>query len=460
MFRWGEHLLRFLTISNSSTPAGADHREKLMFASSVPTDQGVLAPAEPGKDSPYRNRSVEENLELFERMKNGEFEEGSHVLRAKIDMSSPNVVMRDPVIYRIKKVPHHRTGDKWCIYPMYDFTHCLSDAIEGITHSICTLEFENNRPLYEWILEQVFPKPHPQQIEFARLNLSCTMMSKRKLLQLVQQGIVSGWDDPRMPTLAGLRRRGFTPAAIRDFCERIGVAKANSVVDYSLLEHCLREDLNNTACTMAVLRPLKVVIENYPEGQIEYLEAVNNPNDPQRAPLGSLRPRDLHRTGRFHARSAQGLLPLGTRCEVRLRFAYFIKCTDVVYGADGSVVELRPCTTPRLKVVLLRTDARSRATLHWVAAEHSLPAEVRLYDQLFTKEDPNEGDFMENLNPNSLEVVQDARVELNMREVRPGDKFQFERLGYFCVDLDSTPDRLVFNRTVSLKDSWAKMQKK
>lgn len=417
---------------------------------------------QPGKDSPYRNRSVEENLELFERMRNGEFEEGSHVLRAKIDMASPNVVMRDPVLYRIKKVPHHRTGDKWCIYPMYDFTHCLSDAIEGITHSICTLEFENNRSLYEWILEQVFPEPHPQQIEFARLNLSYTVMSKRKLLQLVEQGVVSGWDDPRMPTLAGLRRRGFTPAAIRDFCERIGVAKANSIVDYALLEHCLREDLNMTAKrTMAVLRPLKVVIENYPEGQVEYVEAVNNPNDPDAGTRLVPFAREIFiERDDFMVDPPKKFFRLAPGREVRLRFAYFIKCTDVIYDDEGNVVELRAVYDPETKGGSAPDGRKVKATLHWVAAEHSLPAEVRLYDHLFAKEDPNEGDLLENLNPASLEILTDARVELNMQDVQPGEKFQFERLGYFCVDLDSTPERLVFNRTVPLRDTWAKLQRK
>ncbi len=417
---------------------------------------------EPGKESPYRNRSVEENLELFERMKNGEFAEGSHVLRAKIDMASPNVVMRDPVLYRIKKVPHHRTGDKWCIYPMYDFTHCLSDAIEGITHSICTLEFENNRPLYEWILEQVYPKPHPQQIEFARLNLSYTVMSKRKLLQLVEKGIVSGWDDPRMPTIAGLRRRGYTPQAIRDFCERIGVAKANSIVDYALLEHCVREDLNETAPrTMAVLRPLKVVIENYPEGQVEYLEAANHPNNPEAGTRLVPFTREIYiERDDFMLDPPKKFYRLAPGREVRLRFAYFIKCTDVICDDEGNVVELRAVYDPETKGGSARDGRKVKATLHWVAADHSLPAEVRLYDHLFATEDPNEGDLEENLNPNSLEIVTDARVELNLKDVNPGDKFQFERLGYFCVDLDSTPERLVFNRTVALKDTWAKLQGK
>lgn len=417
---------------------------------------------EPGKESPYRNRSVEENLELFERMKNGEFEEGSHVLRAKIDMASPNVVMRDPILYRIRKVSHHRTGDKWCIYPMYDFTHCLSDAIEGITHSICTLEFENNRPLYEWILEQVYPEPHPRQIEFARLNLSYTVMSKRKLLQLVNEGVVRGWDDPRMPTLSGLRRRGYTPEAIRDFCDRIGVAKANSMVDHALLEHCLREDLNMRAPrTMAVLRPLKVVIENYPEGQVEYLEAQNNPQDPEAGTRLIPFAREIYiEQEDFMIDPPKKFFRLAPGREVRLRYAYFITCTDVITDDQGNVVEIRATYDPETKGGSAPDGRKVKATLHWVAAEHSLPAEVRLYDHLFLKEDPNEGDLLENLNPNSLEVLDEARVELHMKEVQPGDKFQFERQGYFCVDPDSTPEKLVFNRTVALRDSWAKAQQK
>lgn len=413
----------------------------------------------PGKDSPYRNRSIEENLDLFERMKNGEFEEGSHVLRAKIDMSSPNVVMRDPTLYRIRKVSHHRTGDKWCIYPMYDFTHCLSDAIEGITHSICTLEFENNRPLYEWILEQVYPEPHPQQIEFARLNLSYTMMSKRKLLDLVNRGIVEGWDDPRMPTLSGLRRRGYTPAAIRDFCDRIGVAKANSMVDVALLEHCVREDLNKTSPrTMAVLRPLKVVIENYPEGQVEYLEALNNPQDPSAGTRQIPFAREIYiEQDDFMIDPPKKFFRLAPGREVRLRFAYFITCTDVITDDAGNIVEVRATYDPETKGGAAPDGRKVKATLHWVAAEHSLPAEVRLYDHLFITEDPSEGELEENLNPNSLEVLTGARVELNMKDVKPEDKFQFERLGYFCVDKDSSPDHLVFNRTVGLRDTWAKV---
>jgi glutaminyl-tRNA synthetase len=463
-FDWGEHLYY-----------ASDYFEQLygfavelikqgkayvcdLSAEEIREYRGTLT--KPGKNSPYRDRSVEENLDLFARMRAGEFEEGSRVLRAKIDMTSPNVVMRDPALYRIRKVEHHRTGDEWCIYPMYDFTHCLSDAIEGITHSICTLEFENNRPLYEWILDQVYPEPHPQQIEFARLNLSYTMMSKRKLLDLVNRGIVQGWDDPRMPTISGLRRRGYTPASIRDFAERIGVAKANSIVDVALLEHCVREDLNKTAPrTMAVLRPLKVVIENYPEGQVEELEAANNPQDPDAGTRKIPFAREIYiEQEDFMEDPPKKFFRLAPGREVRLRFAYFITCTDVIKDEDGNIIEIRATYDPETKGGSAPDGRKVKATLHWVAAEQSLPAEVRLYDHLFTKEDPNEGDVEENLNPNSLETLTEARVELNLATVEPGDRFQFERQGYFCVDQDSTKDKLVFNRTVALRDTWAKVQ--
>ena len=464
-FDWGEHLYY-----------ASDYFEQLygfavelikqgkayvcdLSAEEIREYRGTLT--QPGKNSPYRDRSIEENLDLFARMRAGEFEEGSRVLRAKIDMASPNVVMRDPTLYRIRKVEHHRTGDEWCIYPMYDFTHCLSDAIEGITHSICTLEFENNRPLYEWILEQVYPEPHPRQIEFARLNLSYTMMSKRKLLDLVNRGIVESWDDPRMPTISGLRRRGYTPASIRDFAERIGVAKANSIVDVALLEHCVREDLNKTAPrTMAVLRPLKVVIENYPEGEVEYLEAVNNPQDPEAGTRQIPFAREIYiEQEDFMEDPPKKFFRLAPGREVRLRFAYFITCTDVIKDEEGNIVEIRATYDPETKGGAAPDGRKVKATLHWVAAEQSLPAEVRLYDHLFIKEDPNEGDLEENLNPNSLEVLTDARVELNLAEVESGDRFQFERQGYFCVDKDSTKEHLIFNRTVALRDTWAKMQK-
>ncbi len=415
---------------------------------------------EPGQNSPYRERSVEENLDLFERMRQGEFEEGQRVLRAKIDMASPNVVMRDPVLYRIRKMEHHRTGDQWVIYPMYDFTHCLSDAIENITHSICTLEFENNRPLYEWILEQVYPKPHPQQIEFARLNISYTLMSKRKLLDLINRGIIDAWDDPRLPTLSGLRRRGYTPASIRDFCDRIGVAKANSIVDVALLEHCLREDLNQHAQRrLAVLDPLKVVIENYPEGQVEQLEAQNNPQDPEAGTRHVPFAREIYiEREDFMEDPPKKFFRLAPGREVRLRFAYFITCTDVNKDKEDNVVELRATYDPDTKGGSAPDGRKVRGTLHWVAAEHSIPAEVRLYDHLFTKEDPNEGHLDDNVNPNSLEIITEARVEANLAGVQAGDKFQFERQGYFCVDPDSSPERLIFNRTVSLRDTWARVK--
>lgn len=429
-----------------------------LSAEEIRAYRGTLT--EPGKDSPYRNRSIEENLDLFERMRKGEFEEGSHVLRAKIDMASPNIVMRDPTLYRIRKVTHHRTGDAWCIYPMYDFTHCLSDAIENITHSICTLEFENNRALYDWILEQVYPEPHPRQIEFARLNLTYTMMSKRKLLQLVNQGIVTGWDDPRMPTLSGLRRRGYTPSAIRDFADRIGVSKANSTVDYAFLEHCLREDLNQTAPrTMGVLRPLKVVIENYPEGQVEYVEGMNNPQDPSAGTRQIPFAREIYiEQEDFMIDPPKKFFRLAPGREVRLRFAYFITCTDVIKDNDGNIVEIRATYDPDTKGGSAPDGRKVKATLHWVAAEHSLPAEVRIYDHLFTTEDPDVGEIEDILNPNSLEILTDARVELNLKDAKPEDKFQFERQGYFCVDPDSTTEKLVFNRTVALRDTWSKIK--
>jgi len=464
-FDWGEHLYfasdyfeQLYDLAVELIKQGKAYVCELS-AEEIRAYRGTLT--EPGKDSPYRNRSVEENLDLFHRMRQGEFEEGSHVLRAKIDMASPNIVMRDPTLYRIRKVTHHRTGDQWCIYPMYDFTHCLSDAIENITHSICTLEFENNRPLYDWILEQVYPKPHPQQIEFARLNLTYTMMSKRKLLELVNRGLVNGWDDPRMPTLSGLRRRGYTPAAIRDFAERIGVSKANSMVDYAFLEHCLREDLNQTSPrTMAVLRPLKVVIENYPEGQVEYVEGVNNPQDPAAGTRQIPFEREIYiEQEDFMIDPPKKFFRLAPGREVRLRFAYFITCTDVIRDEEGNIVEIRATYDPETKGGSAPDGRKVKATLHWVAANHSLPAEVRIYDHLFTVEDPSVGELEDILNPNSLEVLTDSRVEVNLADVKPEDKFQFERQGYFCVDPDSKPERPVFNQTVALRDTWSKVSK-
>jgi len=421
---------------------------------------------EPGKESPYRNRSVEENLDLFARMRAGEFPDGSRVLRAKIDMASGNLNMRDPVMYRIMRVPHHRTGDKWCIYPMYDFAHCLSDSIEGITHSICTLEFEDHRPLYDWFLDELEVECHPQQIEFARLNLSYTVMSKRKLLQLVQGGYVSGWDDPRMPTISGLRRRGYTPESIRNFCDRIGVAKRASVVDIALLEHCVREDLNKTAPrVMGVLRPLRVVIENYPEGQTEELDAINNPEDPSAGTRKVPFSRVLYiERDDFREDPPKKFYRLAPGREVRLRYAYFLKCVDVVKDENGQVIELRCTYDPETRGGAAPDGRKVKATIHWVSAEHAIEAEVRLYDRLFLDPNPDKGkggpDFKTFINPNSLEILTGCKLEPSLRDAEAGTRYQFERLGYFCVDtVDSKPGALVFNRIVSLRDAWAKIEK-
>ena len=418
----------------------------------------------PGRNSPYRNRSAEENLELFERMRAGQFQAGSRVLRAKIDMASPNLNLRDPVMYRILHAEHHRTGDKWCIYPTYDWAHGLEDSIERITHSICTLEFENHRPLYDWFLDELGVY-HPQQIEFARLNLSYTVMSKRKLQQLVQDGLVSGWDDPRMPTICGLRGRGYTPQSIRKFCKRIGVNKFNSTVDIALLEHCLREDLNKTSPrVMAVLRPLKVVIDNYPQGQVEELEAVNNPEDPGAGTRKVPFSRELYiEQEDFMEEPPKKFYRLAPGREVRLRYAYFITCTDVVKDAGGQIVELHCTYDPATRGGDAPDGRKVKSTLHWVSAAHALEAEARLYGHLFSKEDPDDvtqgEDFKSNLNPNSLEILSSCRVEPSLGGAKPGDRYQFERLGYFCVDPDSSEGRLVFNRTVTLRDPWAKIQK-
>jgi len=419
---------------------------------------------EPGRESPYRNRSVEENLDLFQRMRDGEFPDGSKVLRAKIDMASPNMNMRDPVLYRIKRVNHYRTGEKWCIYPMYDFTHPISDALEGITHSICTLEFEDHRPLYDWVLENVSVPCRPQQIEFARLNLSYTVTSKRKLLKLIEDGYVTGWDDPRMPTIAGIRRRGYTPESIRDFCERVGVAKKNSVVDIAMLEHCVREDLNRRAPRrMAVLRPLKVVIENYPEGKVEELEAINNPEDPS---MGSRKvpfSREVYiEQEDFMEDPPKGYRRLAPGREVRLRYGYVIRCEDVIKDEDGNIVELRCTYDPETLGGATPDGRKVRGIIHWVSAPHAVSGEVRLYDRLFTIENPGEvEDFWNYVNPESLIVLKDCKLEPSLADAEPGSFYQFERQGYFCVDLvDSKPDRLVFNRTVALKDSWAKIQQR
>ena len=420
---------------------------------------------QPGKNSPYRDRSVEDNLDLFARMRAGEFADGSLVLRAKIDMASPNLNLRDPVIYRIRRATHHRTGDAWCIYPMYDFTHGQSDALEGITHSICTLEFEDHRPLYEWFLKELPVPCQPQQIEFARLNLTYTVMSKRKLLELVTQRQVSGWDDPRMPTLKGLRRRGYTPESIRNFCERIGVAKRNSVVDMAMLEHYVRDDLNKRAPrVMAVLHPLRVVIDNYPPDRVEQLEAVNNPEDPGAGTrqLPFSRVVYIERDD-FREDPPRKFFRLAPGREVRLRYAYIIKCVEVVKDDAGNIVELRCTYDPETRSGGSAESRKVKATLHWVSAAHAIPAEVRLYDSLFTRPDPDTVEdgrsYTDFLNPDSLEVLTACQLEPGLAEAEVGSRYQFERLGYFCVDPDSTEGAPVFNRTVTLRDTWAKIQK-
>ncbi|MCX6356020.1 MAG: glutamine--tRNA ligase/YqeY domain fusion protein [Candidatus Aureabacteria bacterium] len=419
-----------------------------------------------GKESPFRARPLEENLDLFERMRRGEFPDGAHVLRAKIDMASPNLNMRDPVLYRIRHVAHQRTGDIWCIYPMYDFAHCLSDSIEGITHSICTLEFEDHRPLYDWILDALPVAHHPRQIEFARLNLSHTVLSKRKLLELVEGGCVSGWDDPRMPTLSGLRRRGYTPEAIRDFCDRIGVAKTDSQVESALLEHCLRNDLNKRASrVMAVLRPLRVVIENYPEGRAEELEAVNNPEDQSMGTRKVSFSRILYiERDDFREHPPKKYHRLAPGSEVRLRYGYLITCTG--FSKDertGEVMELRCTYDPSTRGGHAPDGRKVKGTIHWLSASHAIEAEVRLYGHLFTKPNPGEADdgadYKTCLNPSSCEKPGGCFVEPGMAGASPGARFQFERLGYFCVDPDSTPGHLVFNQSVALRDTWGKIEK-
>ena len=414
---------------------------------------------EPGVESPFRDRSVDDNLALFRGMKEGEFEEGTKVLRAKIDMASGNINMRDPVLYRILKTPHHRTGEQWVIYPMYDFTHGQSDSIEGVTHSVCTMEYEDHRPLYDWFIDAL-DIYHPQQIEFARLNLSNTVLSKRKLIQLVREGHVGGWDDPRMPTLAGLRRRGYTPESIRNFCEQVGVAKRQNVIDVAMLEHAVRDDLNRRAPrALAVLRPLKVVIENFPIGQTEELEAVNNPEDPDAGTRKLPFSRELYiERDDFMEDPPRKFFRLAPGREVRLRYGYFITCTDVIKDDAGEVVELRCTYDPETRGGQAPDGRRVRGTIHWVSAEHALDTEVRLYDHLFTSERPDDDDdFITTLNPDSVEVVPNAKVEPSLTDAVPGEKFQFERTGYFAVDPDSRPGALVFNRTVTLRDSWKKV---
>jgi glutaminyl-tRNA synthetase len=420
---------------------------------------------EPGKESPYRKRSVEENLELFKRMRAGEFPDGSRTLRAKIDMASPNLNLRDPIMYRIVHASHHRTGDKWCIYPTYDFAHGQSDSIEQVTHSICTLEFEDHRPLYNWFIQQlgIFPS---QQIEFDRLNLTYTLLSKRRLLQLVQEGRVRGWDDPRMPTISGIRRRGYTPESIRNFCAAIGASKTNGIIDLAMLEHFVRDDLNQHALrAMAVLRPLKVVIDNYPEGHVDELEVVNNPEDASAGTRKVPFSRVLYiEQDDFREAPPKKFFRLSPGTEVRLRGGYFITCTNVVKNQAGEVVEVHCTYDPATRSGNAPDNRKVKATVHWVSAEHAIGAEVRLYENLFSKEDPSdvpEGqDFTANLNPNSLEIISAAKLEPSLASANPGDRYQFERLGYFCVDLDSKPDALVFNRTVPLRDTWAKIEKR
>jgi len=447
-------------------------RRGLAYVDSLSADQirqfrGTLT--EPGANSPYRDRSVEENLDLFARMRNGEFEDGAHVLRAKIDMASPNFNMRDPTLYRIRHASHHRTGDAWCIYPMYDFAHPPSDAFERITHSLCTLEFEDHRPLYDWLVENLSAKlngARPQQIEFARLNLNYTVMSKRKLLQLVQQRLVSGWDDPRMPTISGLRRRGYTPESIRDFCQRIGVAKKENVIDVAQLEFCVREDLNKRAPRrMAVLRPLKVVLTNYPEGRVEEVDVINNPENEsdgtRKVPFSGV----LYiEQDDFRENPPKKFFRLSPGKEVRLRCAYFITCQEVIKDAAGQVVELRCTYDPATRGGDSPDGRKVKATLHWVSAAHAGSAEVRLYDRLFSIEDPENDEagktFLDHLNPNSLEVLGGCQVEPSLVGAARGSRFQFERLGYFYVDDDSAPGAPVFNRIVSLRDTWARIAQK
>ena len=418
---------------------------------------------QPGENSPNRDRSIEENLYLLERMKAGEFGDGEKVLRAKIDMSHPNLNMRDPIMYRILHASHHRTKDKWCIYPMYDWAHGLEDSIEGITHSICTLEFENHRPLYDWFLDAL-KVYHPQQIEFARLNLTFTIMSKRMLLELVEGKYVNGWDDPRLPTISGMRRRGYSPSSIRNFCKRIGVAKVNSMVDFDFLEHCVREDLNKTALRyMGVLKPLKVVIENYPENQVEEMEAINNPEDPEAGSRKIPFSKVLYiEQDDFMENPPKKFYRLAPGREVRFRYAYFIKCKEAI-KKDGEIIELRCTYDPATKGGYAPDGRKVKATIHWVSADHAIDAEVRLYERLFTVRDPagqKDADFKDFLNPNSLEILKYCKIESEVKKLKPLDRFQFERIGYFCIDPDTTNENLIINRTATIRDTWAKIQKR
>ena len=468
-FDWGKHMYfasdyfeQLYLNAVRLIEAGLAYVDSLS-AEEMRSHRGTLT--EPGKESPYRNRTVQENLELFQGMRDGKFEEGAHVLRAKIDMSSPNVNMRDPVIYRIKKVEHHRTGAVWCIYPMYDYAHCISDSIEGITHSICTLEFEDHRPLYDWVLDALKLPCHPQQIEFARLNLSYTVMSKRKLLELVQEKLVDGWDDPRMPTLVGLKRRGYTPASIRNFCETIGVGKSDSIIDMSILEEAVREDLNLKAPrAMAVLRPLKVVIEGYPEGESEEFDAANHPSDPAMGTRKVPFSKTVYiERDDFQEEPAKGFFRLAPGREVRLRYAYIVRCEEVVKDDKGEVVELR-CSYDAASRGGSAPDGRKiKGTIHWVSAPHAIDAEVRLYDRLFSTPNPggkNEPDYRTSINPGSIETLRGCKLEPSLAQAPLESGYQFERLGYFCLDSrDSRPEGLVFNRTATLRDSWSEQKR-
>jgi glutaminyl-tRNA synthetase len=450
LYEYAEHLIR----------TGKAYVDSLT-AEQMREHRGTLTA--PGTESPFRNRPVEENLDMFRRMRAGEFEDGAHVLRAKIDMASPNINMRDPVLYRIRRAHHHRTGDAWCIYPMYDFAHPPSDAIEYITHSLCTLEFEDHRPLYDWLIENLPVPARPRQIEFARLNLTYTVMSKRKLLDLVESGAVAGWDDPRMPTISGMRRRGYPPEAIRVFCDRVGVAKRENVVDVALLEHAVRDDLNRRAPrVMGVLNPVRLVIENYPDGQKEEFDVAVNPEDPSAGTRKVPFSRVLYiERDDFREDPPKKFFRLSPGREVRLRGAYFVTCTGVVKDPGGAITELRCSYDPATRGGDAPDGRKVKATLHWVSAQHAIDAEVRLYDRLFTTETPGgASDYRDELNPASLEVLTACKLEPSVAGVRPGDRFQFERLGYFCVDPDSKPGALVFNRTVTLKDTWARIQQK
>jgi glutaminyl-tRNA synthetase len=458
LYQWAEELIKKgkAYVCDLSPEEVSEYRGKAIIQ-----DGKVITP--PGKESPYRNRSVEENLDLFRRMRAGEFPDGSKTLRAKIDMAHPNLNMRDPVMYRIMRVPHYRTGTQWCIYPTYDWAHGQSDSIEGITHSICTLEFEDHRPLYDWFLDQLGIH-HPRQIEFARLNLTYTVMSKRLLLQLVEGGYVRGWDDPRMPTLAGMRRRGYTPEAIHEFVRRVGVSKRESITEIELLEHCVRQDLNKRAPRrMAVLDPLKVVLVNYPDDQVEWLEAINNPEDPSAGTRQVPFSKVLYiERDDFMENPPKDFYRLAPGREVRLRYAYFIKCVDVIKDSHGNVIELHCTYDPATRGGEAPDGRKVKATIHWVSAQHAIDAEVRLYDRLFTKPDPldvPEGhDWKENINPNSLIVLTNCKLEPSLADAKVGERFQFERKGYFCVDPDSTEKKLVFNRTVTLKGEWDKVK--